>query len=180
MHSSSLCICYPLVLFFKYNIHYHCYADDTQFYLPVNTEGIFSLENIFNCLKDIKSWMARHFLQLNESKTDIIIFGPPNDVSSLKNALGSLSANCHSEVKNLWVFFDSSLNCTKQVNSVVKSSFFQNYKNYRKTEAHSVLHGSWDPDTCFHHVKTWLLQLTSCRSDPLHSQKTSASSKRSS
>ena len=84
-------------IFNKYNIQYHCYADDTQFYLPVNTDGICSLGNIFNCLNDIKSWMARNFLQLNESKTDIIIFGPPSDVSILKNALGPLSANCHSQ-----------------------------------------------------------------------------------
>ena len=42
-------------IFNKHNIQYHCYADDTQFYLPVNTDGICSLENICNCLNDIKS-----------------------------------------------------------------------------------------------------------------------------
>ena len=112
-------------IFNRHNIRYHCYADDTQFYIPVAPENSCSLSNLFLCLSDIKNWMANNFLQLNENKTEVIIFGPSNSVNTLSKALGPLSVNHHSVVKNLGVFLDSALTFNKQVNSVVKGSFFQ-------------------------------------------------------
>ncbi|XP_041946919.1 uncharacterized protein LOC121708371 [Alosa sapidissima] len=58
-------------------------------------------------------------------RKEIIIFGPLSSVPKIRNALGPLAVNCHSEVRNLGVFLDSSLNFNKQVSSVVKGSFFQ-------------------------------------------------------
>lgn len=75
-------------IFEKHNIVYHCYEDNTQFYLPVTPDNACSLNNLFNCLDDIKCWKARNFLQLNDNKTEVIIFGPPSSVTSLSNALG--------------------------------------------------------------------------------------------
>ncbi len=95
-------------IFEKYNILYHRYADDMQFYLPVSLDSACSLNNLFNCLNDIKCWMARNFLQLNEKKTEVIMCGIPSSVTNLNNALGHLTANLHNEVKNLGVFLDAS------------------------------------------------------------------------
>ena len=61
----------------------HCYTDDTQFYLPVTPARACSPKNLFNCLDDIKCWMAKSFFKLNENKTKVIIFGPLNSVTSL-------------------------------------------------------------------------------------------------
>ncbi len=47
-------------LLFSLFMH-HCYADDTQFYLPVSPDTVCSLNNLFNCLNDIKCWLARNF-----------------------------------------------------------------------------------------------------------------------
>ena len=69
--------------------------------------------------------MATNFLQLNQNKTEVIIFGPTKSVRDLTNALGPLSASAHTSVKNLGVYLDSSLNFNKQVSSVVSSSFYQ-------------------------------------------------------
>ena len=109
----------------KHNIQYHCYADDTQLYLPFSPNCISTLNKLFSCLEDIKSWMACNFLQLNDSKTEIILFGSPSSVANLSNALGPLSPNLHNLVKNLGVQLDGSLNFNKQVSSVVKASFYQ-------------------------------------------------------
>lgn len=55
----------------------------------------------------------------------MILFGSPNSVTSLSSALGPLSTNLHSVVKNLGVLLDSSLNFNKQISNVVKGSFYQ-------------------------------------------------------
>ena len=66
--------------------------------------------------------MTRNFLQLNENKTEVIMFCHPTSVTSLSNALAN--ANLHNVVKNLGVFLDT-LNFNKQVSCIVKGSFNQ-------------------------------------------------------
>ena len=61
----------------KHNILHHCYADDTQLYLPLKPGNTNSLVSLFDCLKDIKCWMDNNFLQLKESKMEVILFGTP-------------------------------------------------------------------------------------------------------
>lgn len=55
-------------IFNKYNISFHCFADDIQIYLPLQTnkDGIIALQT---CLKDVESWMESNFLRLNENMT---------------------------------------------------------------------------------------------------------------
>ena len=60
----------------------------------------------------------RNFLQLNENKTEVIMFGPPSFVSSLSKALGPISAHLH--ICTMWLKILSA-----QVSSVVKGSFDQ-------------------------------------------------------
>ncbi len=109
----------------KYDISFHCYADDTQLYLPLNPNDQSKITNIFNCINEIKSWMTENFLQLNKDKSEIILFGPPDNINLLSSGLGNLSTLIKPHVKNLGVTFDSELKFDKQVNSVVKTSFFQ-------------------------------------------------------
>ena len=66
----------------KYNISFHCYADDTQLYLPLKPNDQCNLFSLMNCLEDINCWMARNFLQLNESKTEVVLFGPSDSTKS--------------------------------------------------------------------------------------------------
>ncbi len=62
-------------IFQKYSISYHCYADDSQFYLPVRLDTAVSFDVLLNCVHDIKTWMSNNFLQLNEDKTEVLILG---------------------------------------------------------------------------------------------------------
>lgn len=62
-------------IFRKYGLSFHCYADDTQFYLPIkqNSDG---LDALLDCLKDIKAWLVLNFLNFNDNKTEIIVLDP--------------------------------------------------------------------------------------------------------
>lgn len=112
-------------IFQKYSISYHCYADDSQFYFPVSIDKNCSSDNALNCFKDIKHWLADNFLQLNESKTEVLILGSSlSRLPGLAVQLGPLSLNVQDHVRNLGVIFDSSLLFNKQISAVVKSSFY--------------------------------------------------------
>lgn len=60
----------------KHGISFHCYADDTQIYLPLKRSDANSLKPELDCLNDIKAWMPLNFLNFNKSKTEVLIFGP--------------------------------------------------------------------------------------------------------
>lgn len=110
-------------IFRKHKISFHCFADDVQIYLPLNSKTN-SIEALSNCLGEIRDWMSLNFLHLNDKKTEIIIFGKP-DISGLNRAIGPLLSNYSPSVKNLGVIIDSSFKLEKQISSVVKTSFFQ-------------------------------------------------------
>ncbi len=109
-------------IFKKYKISYHCHADDTQFHIPAETDSSDSLDVLYNCFEEIKVWMANHFLQLNEIKSEVLILGHSR-TSSVFN-LGSLSASVQHYVRNLGVTFDPLLNVETHISTVVKGSFF--------------------------------------------------------
>lgn len=109
----------------KHGISFHCYADDTQLYLPLKQNDNSSVKLLLDRLADIKAWMAMNFLHFNESKTEIVIFGPSSTHVAPNTELGSLIPYVKSSVKNLGVIMDGDFKLKKQINSVVKVSFFQ-------------------------------------------------------
>jgi len=94
-------------------------------YLPIKPDDDFSLDNLFTCLKEVKTWMTNNSLQLNENKTEVLLLGPAANNNSMKTQLGPLSNNLHNHAKNLGVHFYPLLQFDKHVNAVVKSSYFQ-------------------------------------------------------
>ena len=107
-------------IFKKYNLSFHFYADDVQMYLPLTSKSKDSVQTLLDCLNDVKSWMTLNFLNLNENKTEIIMFGCGRaDIPA--DFLGPLTPNIRSSVKNLGVIFDEMLKFDRQVSSVVKN-----------------------------------------------------------
>ncbi len=69
-------------------------------------------------------WMAAHFLKLNESKTDVIVFGPrKHDVLQRLNAT-SLTVFVKYSVNKLGFVLHSDLKLDRQINTVVRSCCF--------------------------------------------------------
>ena len=101
-----------------------CYADDTQIYLPLKRNKDTALKSLFACLEDVKMWFSQNFLFLNESKTEVIVFGPHDNFNSSNIDLDYLSpiSSC---IKNLGVFWDQNFKFEKQINAVISSCFFQ-------------------------------------------------------
>lgn len=91
----------------KYNVAYHFYADDAQLYLPLNAGYCDELGDLLTRYCEIKLWMAQNFLQLNEAKTECLIFGPIIPSSRVLTGLGLIVSNLHKQVRNLGVVFDS-------------------------------------------------------------------------
>lgn len=110
-------------IFARYDVSFHCYADDIQIYLPLNAKKKSSLQPLVDCMKDIKKWMNLNFLNLNDDKTEIMVFGHHDllDVDSL----GPLTANSRSTVRSLGVMLDGAFKLDKQISATVRSCFFQ-------------------------------------------------------
>lgn len=51
-------------IFMKYDVSFHCYADDTQIYVPIKRSGNNSLEPLLARQDDIKKWMSANFFKM--------------------------------------------------------------------------------------------------------------------
>ena len=109
----------------KHNVSFHCYADDVQIYFPFKFKCKDSLQPLLACLDDIKTWMDISFLKLNDSKTEVIVFGHPDCLKDSVVALGPLASKNHPFIKSLGVTFDNNFKFDRQIGSVIKGAFFQ-------------------------------------------------------
>ena len=92
----------------RHNLSFHCYADDLQIYLPVKPNRNSAQCSLFDCIADIKQWLAQNVLCLNDDKTECIVFG-----DTVMAGFGTLSSKLSSTVRNLGVTFDSHLRFDK-------------------------------------------------------------------
>ena len=110
-----------------HGVSYHFYADDTQIYIEIS-DVLDAKEMILSLLHDIKIWMLRRKLKLNDGKTEIVII-KGGLRSNLEAEFGSLDIGGVQlypsvSVKNLGVVLDSNLNFKHHVNSLVKNCNF--------------------------------------------------------
>ena len=83
----------PLGAILRYHgIGYHIYADDTQLYLSFKCDNpSITLSKLNNCISDIRVWMIKNKLKINDSKTEFIVFRSPQakqDLSGLSVSVG--------------------------------------------------------------------------------------------
>ena len=72
------------------NIGYHIYADDTQLYISFKCKDpLESLTKLNMCISDIRVWMIKNKLKINDFKTEFIMFQSP----ILKQNLSDLSVS---------------------------------------------------------------------------------------
>ena len=113
------------------------YADDHQIlktFRP-NNQHLVLAEDLSICFTSIHKWMCQYYLQLNASKTKIIVFGPPDVLSNVR-IMGtfleySTVIRFVSTVKNLGILMDSSMTMKKQVMNI-KKKCFQTIRNISK------------------------------------------------
>jgi endonuclease/exonuclease/phosphatase (EEP) superfamily protein YafD len=104
------------------------YADDHQIlksFKPNEQLSLLAIQ-LDNCFNTIKSWMSDYYLKMNDSKTQIIIFGPSKVLGDIRirglNTTGT-AIRFISTVKNLGIMMDSHLTFEKQVVELKKKCF---------------------------------------------------------
>ena len=102
------------------------FADDTQLHSscpPNQLED--TVHDMEECIGNVKDWMLRNKLMINDGKTEILLIHPKNvsnfQVSSL--SVGNSKISFSKEVRNLGVTLTETMNMNKHISNVCKSAY---------------------------------------------------------
>ena len=103
------------------------FADDSQLYISSQPSDIDqTVLSVQNCVFDIKDWMTDNKLELNEDKTEAMLFNS----SKLPDAPASFSI-CQTtfirsySVRNLGFYIDKDLTVKQLISFICKTAFFE-------------------------------------------------------
>ena len=109
----------------------HSYADDTQLNLAfspnVQGDDASAVKAMCDCIMDLRKWMIRDRLMLNDDKTEFLLLGTKQqlakvDINSI--TVGESVVNTKPVVKNLGSWFDSQLSMSTHISKLCSSAFF--------------------------------------------------------
>ena len=114
---------YPIGSILRHHgIDYHIYADDTQLYIKFDlSDPSIELEKINLCISDIRTWMIKNKLKINDSKTEFLVLSSSifkQHFNDLQINVGNTEINPSLSARNLGVIFES------HINSVCRSAYF--------------------------------------------------------
>ena len=110
-----------------HNIDYHIYADDTQLYCCFDNDNSSEvLAKMMSCISDIRSWMIRNKLKINDEKTEFLMLSSPRSTVKLDSSLqiGGVTIEASSFCRNLGVYFDDHLSMDKHIANVCKCMMY--------------------------------------------------------
>ena len=110
-----------------YKINYQIYADDTQLYCAFELESfnqVFS--SIRTCISDIRSWMIKNKLKINDDKTELLIITSPHSkfATDLQLSIGQCEITPTSKCKSLGVMLDDHFDMDAQIKNICRSAHF--------------------------------------------------------
>jgi len=111
----------------NYNIDYHIYADDTQLYCSFDLKSpLEAIGKIQSCISDIRSWMIKNKLKINDDKTEFLIItsSRANFSDDIQLRIGQESMVPSTACKSLGVMPDEHMKMDIQVKHVCRSVNF--------------------------------------------------------
>lgn len=108
----------------RHALSYHKYADDVQIYIECDVDDIYVAKvKLENCLSEVREWLLRWSLKINDTKTEFIIFR--NRQAKIPNGLsiklGSATIQVSDHVRNLGVTFDLELSRERRISDIVRT-----------------------------------------------------------
>ena len=141
----------------RFNVAHHIYADDTQLYVSYDPKAPGDFEaaqlNLANCIAEVKRWMLKNKLKLNDTKTELFIITSPRQINlalRVNLKIGESVIDPSPSIRNLGITFDHHLNMDLQVNSLCRTV------NYHLRNI-SRIRRFIDQDTCAHAVRSLVL-----------------------
>ena len=106
----------------------HFYADDTQIYLSFNPFDVDAgCKKVNEDLKALVDFSRLHNLEINPSKTEVILFGPPKAKNMVREmvrlAIDGSPLTISSTVKNLGVLIDENLTFNDHINKCAQKAY---------------------------------------------------------
>ena len=80
-----------------------------------------------NCISDIRVWMIKNKLKINDSKTEFIIFRSPllkTYLSGVSISVGDSQISSSPKVSDLGVIFDNCLSLDAHISNICRSTHF--------------------------------------------------------
>ena len=110
-----------------YKIQYHIYADDTQLYCSFDLDTPDEvLCTISACISDIRTWMIRNKLKINDDKTEFLLITSSRTkfTENINLSIGKENISSSNSCKSLGVMLDSHFSMDTQINSLCKATYF--------------------------------------------------------
>ena len=110
----------------------HCYADDTQLYLAFQPDDTVAQESAVAsmeaCIQDIRNWMTKDSLKINDDKTEVILIGTKAQLTKVKidnlAVRDSKIVPSTEAIRNLGCWFDNNFTMNAHVTKTCKAGFF--------------------------------------------------------
>ena len=109
----------------------HCYADDTQLYLAfspnVQGDADAAVSAMRSCITDLRNWMIRDRLMLNDDKTEFLLLGTRQQLAKVdidSMLVGNSLIAAKPVVRNLGAWFDSTFNMNTHISKVSRAAFY--------------------------------------------------------
>ncbi len=130
----------------QHGINYMFYADDTQLWVPVNTNNPLDLQmcidKMSNCIQDISNWMLTNKLKLNASKTELLFIKSPflrTPLTKISLAIDNTIIFSTTTARNLGFIDDSTFKLNHQISSMLKSGYMH-LRNIKSTSKYLDRH----------------------------------------